>query len=251
MVAERGSVTQSPPNHSSAVNKTPQNYPPIRDGFDVHSSDDDVLSICGGTANSIFGKNSSPFRPVERKENLTVIIDNERVNREPSQLKSAVVVPSRPRHNPFKSNRGKIRQSNQFNREHRQTFRPNSPRSSRPNNFNRQLPQNLVRGQNKQLPTNVIVSSVAQNQVSCPCAHSCNSKSVAPAIDNGKVTIDIADLQKILDAKATPKAKSKRGLSSGQRKRLKKAAENKLKRELGFDKWWELMRAQESNKKQN
>lgn len=269
MVAERGSVANSPSKRTSAATETPQNRPSRgRDEFDVHSSDDepsrsiaefkipkivrdeiddDTISIHGETVQSIFGANSKPFKRIEKKDSLTVIVDNGSGNGESKQLKSAVVVPSRSKHNPFRSNRGQFRQANRSNRENRQTFRNNSHQ----NKGNRQLPLNRNRVQVEQFPANDTVTPVVPSQGSCPCAHSCNSKSVSLPANDGKITIGIADLQKILDAKATPKTKAKRGLSSGQRKRLKKAAENKLKRELGFDKWWELMRAQESKKKGN
>lgn len=75
------------------------------------------------------------------------------------------------------------------------------------------------------------------------CTHTCTSSQANTSVnDNTKISIEIADLKKLLGSQKSPERKRKR-LTSGQHKRFKKAAGNKLKRELGFEKWWELQRA--------
>lgn len=268
MVAERGSVAKSSSTATSVAITQPQNLPPpVRDEFAIHSSDEessskiknykipkvkridseDVLLLHDDSANSIFKDRSNPFKKIEHKDSLTVIIDNNKANANSQRLKSMIVVPPQSLQNHSNPNRGDFGKNNSnHHRNRNRNFRPNrAPYNRAATSFN-QLPNGL---------NSNFVASVAPStqEFKCPghsCAHVCTSaQSVASINDNNKITLDIADLKRLLESKdsSVPAPKRKK-LSSGQHKRLKRAAENKLKRELGFEKWWELQRAQELEK---
>lgn len=61
-----------------------------------------------------------------------------------------------------------------------------------------------------------------------------------PAVNNGTITLNIADFKELLKLNQTQPQQKKKKLSCGQRKRLARAAENKLKKEMGLSLWWQL-----------
>lgn len=269
LVAERGSVGGSSSNHTFVKKKSPQNLPPlpVRDEFDIHTSDeeipppisqtklqkidrnhsdDDVLSINeeSATQNSGFKIKTSAFIPTEKKDNLTIIIENQGQSR---PVKSAIIVPpaSNQHHqhrnpftrNPFRRDRTNKNRKNHLPKNEVEKCKRASE-SVHAKSFHRLLP---VRHQNIPIEKRAVPFVAPTNQGQC--THTCTSSQANTSVnDNTKISIDIADLKKLLSAHKSPEKKRKR-LSSGQHKRFKKAAENKLKRELGFEKWWELQRA--------
>lgn len=237
MVAELGSVG-------------PQNRPPANiDAFDDEKlaplshfkipkiykkqSDDNIHSNNEATTNSVF----KIKLPIANKTDLAVIVQNKIESR---PLESEIFVAGRSNQN-YKNKIRNHLNRNPFRRDsfkhQNRTFHSNANRSHQ---LSQVSPVRQHHYTNEKY-TGSIAAPVNQ------CTHTCTSAQASASLhDNTKLTLEIADPQKILSANEPivhPLAQKRKRLSSGQHKRFKRAADNKLKRDLGFDKWWELQRA--------